>query len=109
MQFLKIQFWCMLAFVAALFTYGNWTSVPIRLWGGMIAETNLPALLLFTFLVGFLPTFLYQHAVRWRLRQRLTTAERTIGELRVAAMAPATIEPAAPPPVNTSAAPPLVT
>lgn len=110
MQFLKILFWCLLAFVAALFTYGNWTSVPIKLWGGMIAETNLPALLLFTFLVGFLPTFLYQHAVRWRLRQRLTTSERTIGELRAAAMPPATIEPGASlPPINTSAAPPLVT
>ncbi len=109
MQFLKIMFWCLLAFVAALFTYGNWTSIPIKLWGGMIAETNLPALLLFTFLIGFLPTFAYQHAVRWRLRQRLTTAERTISELRATAVPPATIDPVPPlPPVNTSAAPPLV-
>ena len=82
MQFLKILFWCLLTFVAALFTYGNWFPVPIHLWNNLIAETNLPALLLFTFLLGLLPTLIYQHAIRWRLRQRLATAERTITGLR---------------------------
>lgn len=98
MQFLKILFWCLIAFVAALFTYGNWFSVPIRLWGGLIAETNLPALLLATFLVGLLPTLAWQHAVRWRLRQRLASAERTIAELHalppVVAPAPVATPPA---------------
>lgn len=94
MQFLKILFWCLIAFVAALFTYGNWGSVPIRLSSNVIAETNLPALLLFTFLVGLLPTLAYQHTKRWRLRQRLATAERTIAELRAAASPASAIEPA---------------
>lgn len=89
MQFLKILFWCLLAFVAALFTYGNWFSVPIRLWGGLVAETNLPALLLFTFLLGLLPTLAWHQAVRWRLRQRLATAERTVAELRSVPATPA--------------------
>ena len=84
MQFLKILFWCLLAFVAALFTFGNWVSVPIRLWGGLVADTNLPFLLLVTFLAGLLPTLAWQHAVRWRLRNRLAVAERTVAELRVA-------------------------
>ncbi len=78
MQFLKVLFWCLLAFVAALFTYGNWTSVPIRLWSGLIADMNLPLLVLVTFLLGYLPTTIYHHAVRWRLRQRLTTMERLL-------------------------------
>ncbi len=34
MQFLKMLFWCLLAFLAAAFTLGNWTTVPIRLVGG---------------------------------------------------------------------------
>lgn len=87
MQFLKILFWCLLAFVAAIFTLGNWTTVPIKLWGGLIAEVNLPLLLLVTFLLGFLPTMLYYQAVRWRLRNRLATAERTVTDLR-GALAP---------------------
>jgi len=82
MQFLKILFWFLLAFVAALFTYGNWTRVQINLWSGLIADVNLPLLLLVTFLIGFLPTYLYLSTVRWRLRQRLTTCERMLADTR---------------------------
>ncbi|HVF93016.1 MAG TPA: lipopolysaccharide assembly protein LapA domain-containing protein [Sphingomonas sp.] len=95
MQFLKILFWCLLAFVAALFTYGNWTSVPIQLWSGMEALVKLPFLLLIAFLIGFLPTWLYYHAVRWRLRQRLAATERALAEAR-AVPPPAYVPPAAP-------------
>jgi putative membrane protein len=76
MRFLQTLFWCLIAFVAALFTYGNWTSVPIKLWSDLIADVNLPFLLLLTFLAGFLPTLFWGQATRWRLRQRLQQAER---------------------------------
>ena len=76
MRFLQTLFWCLLAFVAALFTYGNWTSVPIKLWSNMIADVNLPFLLLLTFLAGFVPALLWGQTVRYRLRQRLAQAER---------------------------------
>jgi putative membrane protein len=95
MQFLKILFWCLLAFVAAVFTIGNWITVPIKLWGGLVAEVNLPLLLLITFLIGLLPTMLYYHAVRWRLRNRLATTERTLTDLR-GALAPPTPSPLEP-------------
>ncbi len=88
MQFLKILFWCLLAFLAAVFTLGNWTSVPIRLPGGLIADVNLPFLLAVTFLLGLLPTLGWQGARRWRLRQRLTACERVLAETRAAALAP---------------------
>lgn len=76
MRFLQTLFWCLLAFVAALFTYGNWTSVPIRLWSNIVADVNLPFLLLLTFLAGLTPALLWGQTVRWRMRQRLTQAER---------------------------------
>jgi len=63
MQFLKILFWCLLAFVAAVFTVGNWTTVPIKLWGGLIAEVNLPLLLFVTFLLGLVPTMIGLYGV----------------------------------------------
>ncbi|MEG3086469.1 hypothetical protein [Sphingomonas sp. PB4P5] len=88
MQFLKILFWCLLAFVAALFTLANWTNVQIKLWGGLIAEVNLPLLLLTVFLLGLLPMLLYHHTVRWRLRQRLATAQGTVEALRTPANLP---------------------
>lgn len=87
MQFLKILFWCLLAFLAAAFTMGNWTTVPIRLVGGLIADVNLPVLLFVTFLLGLVPTLIWQHAVRWRLRQRLATAERNLTDLRSSVVA----------------------
>lgn len=99
MQFLKILFWCLLAFIAAIFTIGNWTSVTIHLWGGMEALINLPLLLLLTFLAGLVPTMAWHSTLRWRLRNRLTTAERTLADMRTAmAPPPAPIVPTAPPP-----------
>jgi len=97
MQFLKTLFWFLLAVVFAVFAIGNWTAIPIRLWAGLIAEVNLPMLLVFTFLSGCLPVLLYHHAVKWRLRQKLTSAERTVADLRGAAAPVAAMSPSAPP------------
>ncbi|WP_242183572.1 hypothetical protein [Sphingomonas sp. CARO-RG-8B-R24-01] len=99
MQFLKILFWCLLAFIAAVFTVANWTSVAIRLWGGMEALVNLPVLLLVTFLAGLLPTLAWHSTLRWRLRARLANAERTLADMRTAMappLPPATMAPGAP-------------
>ncbi len=98
MQFLKILFWCLLAFIAAVFTFGNWTTVSIQLFGGLVMEINLPLLLLLTFLLGFVPTLVYQHVVRWRLRQRLSTAERALASTRSISEA---VVPDTPPPPAT--------
>ncbi len=93
MQFLKILFWSLMAFVAAVFTFGNWTNVTIQLFGGLVAEVNLPLLLLATFLLGFVPTLIYQHWIRFRLRQRLTAAERAMESALAAARGPDTSSP----------------
>jgi uncharacterized integral membrane protein len=100
MPFLKGLFWFLLAVLLVVFAFANWTTVPIKLWGGLIADINLPLLMLVMFLIGLLPTWLYHHTVRWRLRNRLVIADRTITELRAAAMAP-TAPPAAAEPVAT--------
>lgn len=108
MQFLRILFWALVAFVAAVFTFGNWKWVPIWLFGNLVAEVNLPLLLFVTFLTGFLPTFLYQRTIRWRLRQRLAAAERAVADLRAAAIGePAALTPMAAPiqPALTTPAP----
>ncbi len=39
---------------------------------------NLPLLLFLTFLLGLVPTLVWQHAARWKLRQRLSAAERSL-------------------------------
>ena len=109
MQFLKILFWALIAFVAAVFTFGNWKWVPIVLFGNLVAEVNLPLLLFVTFLIGFLPTFLFQRTIRWRLGQRLAAAERTAASLQAAsAITVVEPEPLAPPVAAPIAVPPGV-
>ena len=105
MQFLKILFWCLLAFVAAVFTFGNWTTVSIRLFGGLVMEINLPFLLLLVFLTGFVPTLIYQHWVRFRLRQRLAAAERALEAERSLAASRAVPTPPVPTPATPTTSP----
>ncbi len=103
MQFLKALFWFLILGLMAAFAATNWQPVEIQLWSGLVADVNLPALLVAMFLLGLIPTMLVYHAVRWRLRQRIATLERTLEDLRAAHAAtgptePATPEPAAPDP-----------
>ncbi len=97
MQFLRTLLVALTVGLAVAFAFNNWTSVPIQLWGGLIADVNLPLLLVLTFLAGLLPMWLTYRAARWRAKQRQTANERTIADLRAttAAATPVTavIEP----------------
>ena len=87
MQFLKTLFWIALTVVLVLFAKANWTAATIKLWGGLEADVKLPVLVLFAFLLGFLPTFILYRTRLWRLRRRLEPAERPVA-------APPTVTPA---------------
>jgi uncharacterized integral membrane protein len=76
MQFLKTLFWVALAIILVLFASVNWNPVTIRLWGGLEADVKLPVLVLATFLLGFLPTFILYRARLWTMRRRVEAHER---------------------------------
>jgi len=78
MQFLKTLFWIALTVVLVLFAKANWNAVTLKLWGGLEADVKLPVLVLFAFLLGFLPTFIVYRARLWSLRRRLEPAERHV-------------------------------
>ena len=82
MQFLKTLFWVVLAIIAVVFAMNNWTSVTVMLWGGLALEAKLPVLVFGAFLLGFLPTFAWHRAARWRLRRRLDSQERALADIR---------------------------
>ena len=82
MQFLRTLFWVVLAVVAVIFAFNNWTQVTIMLWGGLRADAKLPVLLFVAFLIGLVPMFILYRATRWSLRRRLDNAERSLAELR---------------------------
>lgn len=78
MQFLKTLFWVAVAVVLVLFATENWQAVTVRLWGGLEADIKLPVLVLFSFLIGFLPMLVIHRARLWSLRRRLDAHERQI-------------------------------
>ena len=76
MQFLKTLFWVAVAVLLVLFATANWHSATIRLWGGLEADVKVPVLVLFSFLVGFLPMLVIHRARLWNLKRRLEAHER---------------------------------
>lgn len=88
MQFLKTLFWVALAVILVLFSTVNWTPVTIKLWGGLEADVKLPALVLFSFLLGFLPMLVVHNARLWTLRRRLDAHERQAAAMAQPALAP---------------------
>jgi lipopolysaccharide assembly protein A len=76
MHFLKTLFWVLVAVLAILFAIRNWAPVTLNLWSDIEADVKLPLLLLFVFLVGFLPTWLILRTRIWSLKRRVDALER---------------------------------
>jgi lipopolysaccharide assembly protein A len=76
MHFLKTLFWVLVAVVVILFAIRNWMPVTLNLWGDIEADVKLPLLLIFIFLVGFLPTWLILRTRIWSLKRRVDALER---------------------------------
>ena len=68
---------------------------------------NLPFLMLLMFLAGLLPTWLYFRTQRWRLAQRLSTAERVIADLKPVHRVAMGADPVPVPPITTNPTPPV--
>jgi putative membrane protein len=84
MQFLKTLFWVVLTGLLVLFARANWTTVTLRLWGGLIADVKLPILVLAAFLIGWLPTLILHRARIWSLKRRIEPNERSSSPIVVA-------------------------
>ncbi len=91
MQFLKTLFWIALTVVLVLFAKANWNAVTLKLWGGLEADVKLPVLVLFAFLLGFLPTFILYRTRLWGLRRRLEPGERHVSAVPPPPLVPAPV------------------
>lgn len=92
MQFLKTAFWVILAVAIALFSKANWNIapsyngyVPIKLWEDWIVEVRLPMLIVFAFLLGLLPMWLFSRVRLWRVRRRIQNGGAVMPSYAVAA------------------------
>ena len=80
MNFLKTLFWVVVTAVAVVFSVNNWSPIfPVQLWGGFVADTHVPVLMIGSLLLGLLPMLIVHRARLWSLRRRLATLEGTNG------------------------------
>jgi uncharacterized integral membrane protein len=76
MGFLRTLFWIAITVVVVVFSFHNWTSVTLDLFGGLEADAKLPVLLFVAFLLGFVPLYIYHRVQRWRYQRRMTEQSR---------------------------------
>ena len=93
MGIVRTIIWVLLTAVLVIFSMANWAPITVTIWPGQVLDTKLPVLILASFLIGFLPTWLALRAARWSLKRRLDHSERQLADLRAMANRPA--EPAA--------------
>ena len=79
MHFLRTLFWVLVAVVVALFAKANWAPVTVKLWGDIVADIQLPLLLLVGFLLGWLPTWIIMRTRMWSLNRRIEALELNRG------------------------------
>ena len=76
MRFLKILFWLAVVVLMTLFAARNWRDVTIDLWGNLQADVKIPVLVVITFLIGFIPTWMLYRTKLWRAQNRVTLPHR---------------------------------
>ena len=98
MRFLKTLFLVVLVALLTQFAISNWHRVDINLSKDMVAEVNLPILVLIFYLLGLIPTMIIYRARIWSLKRRLDTQNPSNA-------GPAAVPNPVPEPVRRSSAP----
>lgn len=103
MQIVRTIVWVVLLTALLVFSFANWDpTITVKIWRNLVVETKIPAIVIVSFLVGFVPMWLLYRANRWQLQRR-------IGSLEGTARQAATIPVAAPAPVAEREADPVAT
>jgi len=75
MQIIRTIIWVLILVGVLLFSFFNWSDVEVTIWDNLVLETKVPALVIISFLLGFLPTWLYARGVIWSLNRKIRSLE----------------------------------
>jgi len=75
MQVIRTIIWVLILFGVLLFSFFNWNPVEVTIWDNLVVETKVPALVIISFLIGFLPVWLYSRGVIWSLNRKIRSLE----------------------------------
>ncbi|MXP14375.1 DUF1049 domain-containing protein [Altererythrobacter confluentis] len=89
MQIVRTILWVLLFAGLMAFSFFNWKQVEVQIWTNLVLETKVPALVIVSFLLGMVPTWLMHRGVKWRLERRIKALESAT---RTPSVAPATPE-----------------
>lgn len=78
MQIVRTIFWVLVLVVLLAFSFFNWRPVEVAIWNNLVVETKVPALVVVSFLLGLVPTWLYHRGVKWRLSRRVQSLENAV-------------------------------
>lgn len=89
MQIIRTAIWVLLLVALLLFSIANWDpTVTVRIWEGIVVDTKIPAIVIVSFLIGFVPMWLYHRGSKWKTNRKIASLEHALR------MATATPEPA---------------
>ena len=78
MQIVRTVIWVLLLVALLLFSVTNWEpTVTVRIWENLVVDTKIPAIVVVSFLIGFVPMWLYHRASKWQMQRRITSLENT--------------------------------
>lgn len=76
MQIVRTVIWVLLLVGLLLFSIANWDpTVTVRIWQGIVVDTKIPAIVIVSFAIGFVPMWLYHRASKWRLQRKIQSLE----------------------------------
>lgn len=86
MQIVRTILWVLLFAGLMFFSFFNWKEVEVQIWTNLVLETKVPALVIVSFLLGMIPTWLLHRGTKWRLTRRIKALEEAA---RIPQVAPA--------------------
>ena len=76
MLILRTALWVLIFIGLFLFSWANWQpGISARIWSNLVVDTRLPAVVIISFLLGFLPMWLIYRGVVWRMKRRIRILE----------------------------------
>lgn len=89
MQVVRTILWILLFVGLLAFSFFNWKPVEVTIWDNVVLETKVPALVIVSFLLGMIPTWLLHRGTKWRMGRRIKTLENAAKAAAVTPTAPA--------------------
>ena len=100
MQIVRTLVWVFLLVALVAFSVANWGETSeVHIWENLIWQTRLPAVVIVSFLLGLVPTWLVYRTQAWRLERKIRSLQNTTHTTHTAGTASTTAATPTPAPV----------